>query len=308
MNLPPVLARSLPWLLGGLIVAALVAAIDPAAVAGALQQAALGRYIPLAILFLLVWYLLETHNLQRVFRRFQVHAPFPELLAVRGYTYLLMIVNYALGVGAIGLYLRNRRGVPAPRAAGLLLFFMMAEMLALGLLAGAGATFVQGEARGYALVTAGAILGGALLGVPLIRRLAWRPALARWLEVFAVARIGAWLATIADRSLYFLTFVLFFYLAMPAFGLQVPFADLLCLVPLLFIIINLPVTAAGLGTLQAGVLLLFAPYGEPATLLAFSVCYSATIIIGRLPLGLWPLACRRPILRQVTTTPRGSRS
>lgn len=301
MRLLPILKRVLPWLLGGLIVAALVAAVDPAAVAEALQQAALARYIPLAVLFLLVWYLLETHNLQRLFRRFQVYTPFPELLAVRGYTYLLMIVNYALGVGGIGLYLRNRRGVPAPRAAGLLLFFMLAELLALGLLAGAGAIFVDGDARGYALMTAGTILGGALLGVPVARRLARRPALGQLLEPFAAAGAGAWLATIGDRAIYFLTFVLFFYLAMPAFGLRVPIADLLCLVPLLFIIINLPVTAAGLGTMQAGVLLLFAPYGAPATLLAFSVCYSATIIIGRLPLGLWPLVYRRPILRQAAT-------
>ena len=301
MSLPPILKRALPWLLGGLIVAALLAAVDPAAVAEALQQAALGRYLPLAVLFLLVWYLLETHNLQRLFRRFQVHAPFPELLAVRGYTYLLMIVNYALGVGGIGLYLRNRRGVPATRAAGLLLFFMLAELLALGLLAAAGATFVDGEARGYALMTAGTILGGAGLGVPIARRLAGRPVLGQLLEPFAAAGAGAWLATIGDRALYFLTFVLFFHLAMPAFGLQVPIADLLCLVPLLFIIINLPITAAGLGTLQAGVLLLFAPYGEPATLLAFSVCYSATIILGRLPLGLWPLVYRRSMLRQVST-------
>ncbi|MDY6943552.1 MAG: lysylphosphatidylglycerol synthase domain-containing protein [Pseudomonadota bacterium] len=305
MKLRSILARVAPWLVGSLIVAALVAAIDPAEVAKALQQARLIYYIPLAAGFLMLWYLLETHNLQRLFRRFEVHAPYPELLAVRGYTYLLMIINYGLGVGAIGLYLRNRRGVPAPRAAGLLLFFMLAELLALGILATAGAVFVQGTARGYALLTAGGIIIGALTCVPVVRilaRLGIAGGLRRLLEPFAIADARMWISTIGDRAIYFSTFVLFFYLAMPTFGLRVPLADLLCLVPLLFIIINLPITAAGLGTLQAGMLLLFAPYGESAALLAFSVCYSATIIIGRLPFGLWPLAKRVPILRPTATT------
>jgi hypothetical protein len=62
---------------------------------------------------------------------------FPLIFLARGATYILGILNYALGQGAFGLHLQ-RSGVSAIRAAGTILFLMIVSLGATLLVAGLG--------------------------------------------------------------------------------------------------------------------------------------------------------------------------
>ena len=78
----------------------------------------------------------------------------------------------------------------------------------------------------------------------------------------------------------------FLYCTLPAFGIAVPLPVLLAAVPAIFLAGNLPISAAGVGTIQAGMLFCFHDYAMPQAILAFGLCYSAGFVFGRLPLAL----------------------
>jgi hypothetical protein len=56
-------------------------------------------------------------------------------------------------------------------------------------------------------------------------------------------------------------------------------------VPVILLVISIPVSAFGLGTSQAAMLILFRDYGTQAQILAFSLAYSASIVILRGAIG-----------------------
>jgi hypothetical protein len=57
--------------------------------------------------------------------------------------------------------------------------------------------------------------------------------------------------------------------------------------PVILLIISIPISAFGLGTSQAAMLFLFKDYGSPAQIMAFSLTYSASIIVLRGIIGAY---------------------
>ena len=86
-----------------------------------------------------------------------------------------------------------------------------------------------------------------------------------------------------------MTFVIFFYFAVRAFHMQIPFMALTALVPIIFFIGNLPITPFGLGTIQAAMLYFFQDYGTQANILAMSLVYTVSLMIFRALIGLYYL-------------------
>lgn len=283
--------RLAPWAVGLAMLVGLVFVVDLDEVLDALGRADLARYAPLAVGFILVWFLVETHNLASLLKRFGHHRPFAEVAGVRAYTYLLMVLNYNLGVGGIALYLRSTVGIPLAEASSLMLFYMFGELASLAAMCVLGAVLLPGEAHvtSIALVAGGFLVGSMALiacyrsfGERLPRRLGQLSLLSS----FRLASPATFLGVAIGRGVYFLAFVVFFRLALPAFSVEVPLPALLALVPTIFFIGNLPISAAGLGTMQAAMLFFFRSYGAEADIAAFSIVYSGTLIVLRLPLGL----------------------
>lgn len=283
--------RLAPWAVGILMLLGLVLVVDLNEVLDAMGKANLAVYLPLSMLFILIWLSIETLNLSSLLKRFGYTRPLSELAAVRAYTYLLMVLNYNLGVGGIALYLRSTVGVPLAEASSLMLFYMYAELVSLTAMCVVGAAiFGSGHHVGTIALIALAFLVGSTILIYLYRRfgnhlprgLGELSALAS----FRQASLATYANVIIGRGFYFLAFIVFFYLALPTFSVDVPFTALLVLVPAIFFIGNLPISAAGLGTMQAAMLFFFASYGSEANIAAFSIVYSGTLILLRLPLGL----------------------
>ena len=78
---------------------------------------------------------------------------------------------------------------------------------------------------------------------------------------------------VAVRACYFGAFVLYFWLGTHAFHAGVPLLLAMAATPIILVVGALPITPAGLGTQQAAMLYLFAPYGSEAAILAFALSF-----------------------------------
>ena len=225
------------------------------------------------------------------------------IFLARGATYILGILNYALGQGAFGLYLQ-KSGVGTIRAAGTMLFLMIVNLGVLlfvasfGLMGGGypGSSHFDFSTLGYGLLIAVAVYLAIIL---------WRPRFLRsyrFLAPLLEAGFGGHLRAAGGRLPHVLLLVLTYWGALRLWGLPVPLADGVAFVPVVLFIGALPITPAGLGTTQAALVLLFSPYvplptpgGRAAAILAFALVYYLFGIVSQALMGLWCLQKLRRI-------------
>jgi hypothetical protein len=189
--------------------------------------------------------------------------PFGALTLVRGATYLLGLLNYALGQGGIGLYL-HRTGVRAVRGTGIVLFLLIVNFGALAAAAALGIVWGGRELAGLRGTAIGILAAGAVyLGV-----IALRPAFLARREVlaplFEAGPLGH-LAALAGRMPHLLLLILGHWGAMWIWGIRVPPGQALARMPAVILASVVPLSPSGLGTVQATQLLLFAPYAPAAS-------------------------------------------
>ncbi len=267
--------------------------IDIQTFLAALTGANLFFYLPLITTFVVIWLFGEAQNLHALFRYFGHSLSYRNALAIRGLTYLLMVVNYNLGVGGIAVYLNRRHAIALPRTATLMLFYMFLETFVLAVLSLAGTILspedfiLLGQVRNICLLIIMVSLAILLLarGLPDKGRLGKIKQI-EFMKVFHQISFSDFALLCFWRGLYFLSFIIFFYFGFRTFDLAVPFLTLAAYIPLIFFIGNLPITPAGIGTIQAAMLFFFRDYAQPSQIMAFSVTYSCSLIFLRLPLGL----------------------
>jgi uncharacterized membrane protein YbhN (UPF0104 family) len=107
------------------------------------------------------------------------------------------------------------------------------------------------------------------------------------------------------RALFYASFVAFAATTLPAFGIHVPLRALVACVPVTLSIAALPITVSGIGSAQVAMLALYGAFADPAAIVAYSLAHTASLIVLRLPIGLffWPAvagAAARPMVRART--------
>jgi hypothetical protein len=222
---------------------------------------------------------------------------FPTLFLVRGATYLLGLVNYALGQGGIGFYL-HRTGVRAARGTGIVLFLMAVNLGALAATAALGLALPVGTRLDPEVRRT--VLAGLALGALYLTVVALRPSfLARReiLEPLFAAGTRGHLAALAGRLPHVLFLALGQWGALWIWGVRIPADHALALMPLVLVVAALPIAPAGLGTLQAAQIFLFAPYvaapttaGREAVVLSFSLAFSLLGLLFQAVVGVGCLA------------------
>ncbi len=220
---------------------------------------------------------------------------FSPIFLARGATYILGILNYALGQGALGFYLQ-RSGVPAMRAAGIMAFLMVVNLgvilfvASFALLTGGYPERAQINLSplGYGLPGGLALYLGIIALAP------------QWLRNYRLlaplleAGLKGHYRAAAARLPHVLLLVITYWGALRLWGIQVPLAQGVAMVSLVLLIGALPVTPAGLGTSQAALVFLFSPYvplpgpeARAAAVLAFGLAYYFLGIVGQALLGFW---------------------
>jgi hypothetical protein len=240
----------------------------------------------------------------------KMRRPFSSVLLVRGATYALFLVNYALGQGGFGYYL-HRSGEPALRAAGATLFLIGTNLgMLLVVTIGAWALYrehTDNPAMWWTLVGGCGAFGLYLVVVAISPNILTRRGL---LAPLFEAGVRGHLVAMLGRLPHMAVMILGHWAAMRAWGIPVPLWTGLTIMPAIVIASVLPISPAGLGTTQAAFVLFFGSYAVGATeaertasVLAFAIVHFAYGVLASLAIGLacLPLARRSGLFQQRTS-------
>lgn len=220
---------------------------------------------------------------------------FSRIVLARGSTYILGILNYTLGQGALGVYLQ-RSGVTAIQAAGKMVFLMVVNLGVLLFIASFG--FWAGGSPKTAFFNPAPVFYGLWGGMILyLAAIGLQPDILKGIRILAPAvqaGLRGHLLAGAARLPHMLLLVLAYWGALRLWGIPVPLAQGLAMVPVVLFVNAVPVTPLGLGTTQAALLLLFSPSvplagqeAQAAAVLAFSLIYYFFGIAAQAVLGFW---------------------
>jgi hypothetical protein len=289
----------LPWLAGAAILLALLHRVPVVALRGGLAHGPWGLLVAYTLPFVVVTLIADAYATGVCLRIAGEPRPFGTLTLVRGATYLLGLLNYALGQGGIGLYL-HRTGVRPARGTGIVLFLLIVNFGALVAAAALGLLLGEGRWTGGLRGTALALLAA---GLAYLAAVALRPAILARREVlaplFAAGPLGH-LAALAGRMPHLLLLILGHWGALWIWGIRVPPGQALARMPVVLLASVVPLSPSGLGTVQAAQVLLFAPYAPAASpaareaaVLSFSLAFSLLGLAAQALVGAACLAALR---------------
>lgn len=206
-------------------------------------------------------------------------------------SYLLAIVNYALGGAGLAVLLRKRAGLDLGRAASIVVLISVTDLVVVLLAASAAAGLVV---QGHSMLRGGAVVVvalGVLVGTFLIRMPASLGPLERIrsLSIFDALRntSGRKLAQLALlRCVFSGCFIAAAAACFYAFRVEVAPERLVFGMMMLAVIGALPIAVAGLGTGQIAAVYLFEGVAPKAMLVTLSLVLSAGFILLRAGLGL----------------------
>ncbi len=281
----------LGWAVTIAILAYLFRTIHTAQVAEAVRAAAWWAVPANAVLVVAV-YLADTFAIKKTFGWFVAQLSYREVLVVRGATYLLALVNYTVGQGAIVYFVHRSRGVPIRRGTAGVLLIMGVNILMLLVLASIGLLVSSDVPSILRLVVAIAYAGLAIYVVLVAvkpRWLARRPVF----DVLLSAGVRGHLWSMAVRLPHILALMALSWFSLAAFGIVVPVAKAILYLPIVYFVAVLPISFQGLGTSQAMLIHFFAAYapGETqdarwAAVLAASLVCQAIAFLIQLSIGL----------------------
>ncbi len=286
------LRRLWPWIVGSVIVAVIAARMPLAtfreAVSGGPQLALIAVELLLAVITLCTDALATWTALVAV----QLRRPIAQVMAVRGASVLLFLVNYALGQSAFGYYL-HRTGTTKTRAVGAMLFLVGTNLAVLLLVTTVswGLRGIDLDSSMWTTLVAGTIAFAVYLVIIALapQLLAQRGALA---PLFDAGLRGHALA-LAGRVPHIAVMTLGPWVAMRVWGIPVPLSAAASLMPVVVLVTALPISPAGLGTSQAALVFFFAPFADGATIgereahvFAFSIVHFVYMVIASCLVGV----------------------
>jgi hypothetical protein len=287
--------RIIPWLVGCSILAYLIWRFDFYALLDALARADVALYMAVLIAFIIVNFLADAQNLYAIFSLYHNRIPFRDSVTIRGASYLLMIIDYTLGMGSVVYYLKQYKNISVSLGTGLMIFSFYITHVSLKLMALLGYIFTLGTPS--PLLDKIALICAVWLAFDFILFVFYKN-VPNWsffkklknlmfAKIFKESPISAYALNTAYRCVFYFTSVVFFFFAVKAFHMDIPFSAMAAYVPAILLIISIPISAFGLGTSQAAMLFFFKDYGSPAQILAFSLVYSASMILGRGVVGAY---------------------
>ncbi len=209
---------------------------------------------------------------------------------VKSASYLLYIVNYTLGAGALTLLLRRRAGMRLSDAGGVVMLLAAFDLGLLLLVTAVGAAWFEAETPGLlagVIVTAGIGMLGGLAMLRSSRPLGPLERI-RSMTLFRAARTSApslLLEIGLMRLIFVFSFIALAWVSLVAFDVSVPLGDVIVNFAVVALISTLPIAVAGLGTGQAAFVYMFRHWGTEETLFACSLTLSAGLILLRAGLG-----------------------
>jgi hypothetical protein len=251
------------------------------ALAGALRDADLPVFLALMVPNTLFYFGWDTLLLTVVIRWFHGEVRYRDLLPVRAASYAVGFFNTNLGRGAMAAYLARTLRAPFLELGSTVLFLVLTEYTQLVVWSLFGLLGLRSEVSRSLLAVAAAV---AVFWAAMRWLLAPRDwSLAR---TFRLATPARYAAIVLLRAPMFVVSLLVHYYAAHAFGIRIPFLQMLTFLPVIFMIAALPVTVAHLGTTQAAWIFFFGGFAAAPRLLAFSLAAHLVFTTTRALLGV----------------------
>ena len=255
-----------------------------------LEHAQWGRFLLLMAPYSLFYCAVDSAVVRQAVTWFNVPVRYADIFPIRATTYILALLNAQLGQGGLAVFLHKRYGLPFWQITGTVLVLLFVEMYQLAIYSALGA-MLTGELGKSVSPWPYAVLGC------LVPALLWyfsRPRSGRLgrlqvLQTFFRARPWQYLALLALKTPNLLAAVTVYWLALPLFGIELPFTALLTYLPLIFFFSAMP-AAAKLGPSQAAWVYFFGSRAPEASLVAFSLAAHLTFLVMNALLGLCFLA------------------
>ena len=277
------------------IFALILRRVPLAALSSALREADYGLFLALMIPNTLFYFTWDTLVLTIVIGWFHGAVPYRDLLPVRAASYVVGFFNTNLGRGALAAYLCRRLGAPFLELGSTVIFLVLTEYTQLVLWAMLGLIGFRAEVTTSLLVVAVIVAVFWVvfflytkLHVTPTGALRWLVAPRDWsiLRTFRMATLGRYAAIVIVRAPMFFVSLCLHYYAAHAFGIYIPFSQMLTFLPVIFMLAALPVTVAHLGTTQAAWIFFFNQYAAVPRLLAFSLAAHLVFASTRALLGV----------------------
>jgi hypothetical protein len=299
MPKPPV--KALSPIVAGLLTLAIFALIlrrvPFPALAAALHDADYRVFLALMIPNTLFYFAWDTLVLSVVIRWFHGAVAYRDLLPVRAASYLVGFFNTNLGRGAMAAYLSRRLQAPLLELGSTVIFLVLTEYTQLVLWAMLGIVGFKADVTGSLISVAGGVAAFWMifflytkLHVTPTRLVRHVLAPREWsiFRTFRLATAARYLQVVLLRAPMFVVSLCAHYYAARAFGINIPFGQMLAFLPVIFMLAALPVTVAHLGTTQAAWIFFFSQYAAAPRLLAFSLAAHLVFASTRALLGvLW---------------------
>lgn len=289
------LKRALPLAVTALVFALILRRIPIDRLVAAMRDADHARFLMLMVPNTIIYFCWDTLILATAIRWFHGPIRFSELLPARAVSYVVALFNTNLARGALAGYLARRLQLPFLQLGSTVIFLVLTEY-----------THLVGWAT-VGLLTAGTATPRELLWVPPAVAGFWLLFLAytrfnvrpwdvvrilargrRWpheaggirqwalFRTFRIAPVKRYAQMVLLRAPMFFVSLCLHYFAAQAFGIHIPFAQMIAFLPVIFMVAALPITVAHLGTTQAAWIYFFSAYAAPERLLAFSLAAHAT--------------------------------
>jgi len=252
------LSRILPWVVTLALLFYVFQGLSLADMKAALAAAAAWTIPVLAVLIIGV-YLGDSFAIWKTFGWFVTRLSFREVLVVRGATYLLALVHYTVGQGAIIYFVNRSRGVPLLRGTAAILLVMGINILLLLVFASIGLLIAPDLSPVVRKVVFGAYGALAVYAVLLLLRPRWltsRPIF----DVLFAAGLSGHLRALLVRIPHVGILMVFSYASLHAFGVQLPASQAILYLPIVYFIAALPISVMGLGVNQLTLAYFFYKY------------------------------------------------
>jgi uncharacterized membrane protein YbhN (UPF0104 family) len=285
------LERALP---AGVSLAALVwllSSLDPRALLSAIDARVAQVMLPALLLYGAATLAIEALSIRRLLAQPPASFTIWTAARIKCASYLLAIINYALGGAGLAVLLRQRTGVSLGEAAGVVLLVTLADLVITLCVGTLGATLAQSEAPLLRVGLVAGLAAALVFGVALLRAPGSLGPIERLrsLAVFAALRrtpLPRLLELLLLRSLFSACFISIAGAAFYAFGIVPGLARLVVGMMILAVVGALPIAVSGLGTGQLAAVYLFGDLATPERIFAMSLVLSFGLILLRLSMGL----------------------
>jgi uncharacterized membrane protein YbhN (UPF0104 family) len=297
----PIWRTLAPFAIAAALIAFVLSRLDLAAFLAAVQRVNHFALAAFAVAFLLSLLVTDCFATREIYRRTVADVDFKSLLILRAASYLPSILSHHLGQAWLTYFLAKAYKAPLWRVAGATLVVYGTVLGVLVIISSAALPFKAATVPWLAPAL-GVLVALAAIYLIVLQR---RPAFLLKRQVTApLVELGikGHLVLVLYRVPHLVVLFLGNWIPFELFGVHIPLADALMLMPVVMLAASLPITPQGVGTRDAVALQLFAGFAagtaseRAATLAAATLSFAISLTLVQLVLSPLFLAPARRLL------------